>query len=56
MDSGEVGCSSDTEELYDALKSAQNRKQRQAGGWQTIGMFQLLMVGNLLMLFLKIIS
>ncbi|VDK84680.1 unnamed protein product [Litomosoides sigmodontis] len=38
MHNGEVGCSSDSEELYDALKSAQNRKQRQAGGWQAIGL------------------
>lgn len=40
MHSDEVGRGSDTEELYDALKCAQNRKQRQAGGWQSIGMFQ----------------
>ncbi|MCP9260396.1 ATP-dependent RNA helicase DDX54 [Dirofilaria immitis] len=39
MHNNEEGCSSDTEELYDALKTAQNRKQRQAGGWQTIGTF-----------------
>ncbi|VBB32965.1 unnamed protein product [Acanthocheilonema viteae] len=38
MRSGEVECSSDTEELYDTLKSARNRKQRQAGGWQSIGL------------------
>ncbi|CAG9536046.1 unnamed protein product [Cercopithifilaria johnstoni] len=45
MRSGEVECSSDTEELYDALKSAQNRKQRHAGGWQTIGLDHMLFKG-----------
>ncbi|KAK6105949.1 DEAD/DEAH box helicase family protein [Brugia pahangi] len=45
MHSGEVECSSDTEELYDALKSAQNRKQRHAGGWQTIGLDHTLFKG-----------
>uniref|UniRef100_A0A158Q733 RNA helicase n=1 Tax=Elaeophora elaphi TaxID=1147741 RepID=A0A158Q733_9BILA len=45
MHSGEVGCSSDTEELYNALKSAQNRKQRQAGGWQSIGLDHTLFKG-----------
>uniref|UniRef100_A0A915Q3T8 RNA helicase n=1 Tax=Setaria digitata TaxID=48799 RepID=A0A915Q3T8_9BILA len=37
MDSN-AGSGSDTEELYDALKVTQNRKQRQAGGWQAIGL------------------
>ncbi|VDK75827.1 unnamed protein product [Onchocerca ochengi] len=45
MHNSEVGCSSDTEELYDALKTAQNRKQRQAGGWQTIGLDHMLFKG-----------
>ncbi|EFO19598.1 DEAD/DEAH box helicase [Loa loa] len=45
MHSGEVGCSSDTEELYGTLKSAQNRKQRQAGGWQAIGLDHTLFKG-----------
>uniref|UniRef100_A0A8R1TPA5 RNA helicase n=1 Tax=Onchocerca volvulus TaxID=6282 RepID=A0A8R1TPA5_ONCVO len=45
MHNSEVGCSSDTEELYDALKTAQNRKQRQAGGWQAIGLDHMLFKG-----------
>lgn len=40
MHNAEMECSSEAEELYDDLKNAQNRKKRQAGGWQAIGMFQ----------------